>query len=104
MMVTQPAVQPAPAAPSSPSREMTSVRSRWQQHLPSLILLALVIAIYAGVLVKLVHDWYTDPDFSHGFLVPLFSAYLLWTKRRALRSTPVRQSWGGVPLVVLAII
>ena len=60
---------------------MSSVRSRWKQRLPALILLALVVAIYAGVVVKLVHDWYTDPDFSHGFLVPLFSAYLLWTKR-----------------------
>jgi exosortase len=54
-------------------------------------------------MVKLVNDWYTDPDFSHGFLVPLFSAYLLWTQRHALRSTPVRQSWAGVPLILLSI-
>jgi exosortase len=29
----------------------------------------------------LVHQWLTDPDYSHGPLVPLFSAYLLWRRR-----------------------
>jgi exosortase len=71
--------------------------------LPAILLLALVAAIYWPVCVKLVEDWYTNPDFSHGFLVPLFSAYLIWTKREQLRGIPLRQSWAGVPLVVAAI-
>ncbi len=104
MLVTQPAVHPAPLAPSSQEREMAPVRSGWRQLMPYLILLAFVVAIYSGVVVKLVHDWYTDPDFSHGFLVPLFSAYLLWRKRDELRRTPVQQSWAGVPLILLAIV
>jgi exosortase len=83
---------------------MAPLRSTWQQRLPYLLLLALVIAIYWGVTVKLVHDWYSDPDFSHGFLVPLFSAYLVWIKRKELRSIPIRQSWAGIWLVVLGII
>lgn len=103
MMVTQPAVHPAPV-PSSQERELAPVGPRWQKLLPYLILLAVVVAIYSGVASKLVHDWYTEPDFSHGFLVPLFSAYLVWIKRDVLRTIPVRQSWAGVPLVVLGII
>jgi len=27
--------------------------------------------------VKLVADWWDDPNYSHGFLVPVFSAYLV---------------------------
>src|SRR5687768_7615352 len=27
--------------------------------------------------------WATDPQYSHGFLVPLFSAYLLWRSAKA---------------------
>lgn len=104
MMVTQPVIHPGPVAPPSQEREMVPVRSAWQRWMPLLLLVALIVAIYWGVALKLVHDWYSDPDFSHGFLVPLFSGYLVWTKRERLRTIAVRQSWAGVPLVVLAII
>lgn len=103
MMVTQPVTRPSPVSPPS-QPEAVPVRSTWQQWLPAILLAALLIAIYAGVAKKLVYDWYTQPDFSHGFLVPLFSAYLVWTKRETLRNTPVRQSWGGVPLVIAGIL
>jgi exosortase len=49
-------------------------------------------------------DWYTNPDFSHGFLVAPFAAFLLWDKRKVLRNTPVQQSWGGIWLVLAAIL
>jgi exosortase len=101
MMVTQPATHPGPAP--SQEREVASVRTTWQQWLPVIVLLGLLAAIYWGVIVKLVYDWYTQPDFSHGFLVAPFSAYLIWTKRETLRKTPVRQSWAGVPLIVAGI-
>lgn len=104
MMVTQPVTHPAPVAPPSQEREMVSARTRWQLWLPSILLVALLIGIYWRVIAKLVYDWYTLPDFSHGLLVPLFSAYLVWTKRDALRRTPIRQTWAGVPLVVLGIV
>jgi len=99
MMVTQPVTHPA--APPGQETAVASSQSAWQ--LPVLILVALIVAIYWGVGIKLVQDWYANPDFSHGFLVPPFAAYLIWTKRDALRRTPIHQSWGGVWLVVAAI-
>jgi exosortase len=42
--------------------------------------------LYWTVLPKLVHDWWDDPNFSHGFLVPLFSAWLIWERRAELRA------------------
>ena len=104
MMVTQPVTHPSPVAPPSHEREAAPVRTTWQQWLPVILLIGLLIAIYWSVVTKLVYDWYTQPDFSHGFLVPLFSAYLVWTKRETLRKTPVRQSWAGVPLILLGIV
>jgi exosortase len=59
--------------------------------------------LYYRVGVKLVYDWYTLPDYSHGFLVPFFAAFLLWDKRKVISATPVRQSWYGIALVIFSI-
>lgn len=71
---------------------------------PAAVLLLLVVAIYFRIAAKLVLDWYEIPDFSHGFLVPFFSLFLVWDRRKVLEATPVRQSWAGVPLIVLALL
>ena len=75
----------------------------WMPWLPYILLSVVVIAIYYQVVAKLVSDWYTNPDFSHGFLVAPFALYVLWEKRKVLRDTPIRQTWSGVWLIVAAI-
>lgn len=74
---------------------------RW---LPYAIISALLVVIYYRIAGKLIYDWYTIPDYSHGFLVPLFAGYLIWDKRNTLSATPVRPTWSGVSLIVFAII
>jgi exosortase len=63
----------------------------------------LVLWLYWDVLRLLIRDWINDPNFSHGFFVPAFSLFLLWTNRDKLRSVPVNRSWAGVPVVVGAL-
>jgi exosortase len=79
-------------------------QGRGYQWLPYAIIAALLIAIYYRIAGKLVYDWYSLPDFSHGFLVPIFAGYLIWDKRKTLSATPVRQSWSGIALIVFAIV
>jgi exosortase len=69
----------------------------------ALLMVALLAALYHGVAVKLVTDWYELPDFSHGFLIPFFAAFLLWDNRRELQSTEIAPSWAGAWLVVLGL-
>src|SRR5437868_1795661 len=39
--------------------------------------------------------WMHDPQYSHGYLVPAFSAVLLWMRRKELAALPLRFSgWG----------
>jgi exosortase len=71
---------------------------------PYIIVSVLLAAIYYRVFLKLVSDWYTLPDFSHGFLVPLFAAMLLWEKRAAICTLPFRPSWSGIPLLMLGLL
>ena len=70
---------------------------------PVLLLGLLLVLLYHGIAFKLVSDWYDLPDFSHGFLIPFFAAFLLWDKREQFRSTPMSPSWAGISLVVLGL-
>jgi exosortase len=72
--------------------------------LPSALVGLLLIALYYRIGIKLVVDWYNIPDYSHGFLVPLFSLFLLWDKREKIAATPVRPTWAGVPMIVLGLL
>jgi exosortase len=78
---------------------------QWAILWPRVLLLAVLsVLLYHRIAVKLVTDWYNLPDFSHGFLIPFFAAFLLWDKRHEIRATPITPSWAGVTLVVLGLI
>jgi exosortase len=64
---------------------------------------ALTAAVYYRVLGKLVTDWYRIPDFSHGFLVPIFAVYLVWEKRKTLVETRIAPTWNGIAVVALGL-
>ena len=78
-----------------------STRMKW---LPYAIIAILLCVLYWRVAVKLVYDWYSIPDYSHGFLVPFFAAFLIWDKRKTLSAIPIKQTWAGIALVVFAIV
>ena len=79
------------------------------RRIPSLFELAVVLAsmgvLYASVIPPLVQDWYLDENYSHGFLVPLISGYLLWSRREDLRRAArlSQPSWMGFVLCVLSL-
>jgi exosortase len=64
----------------------------------------LVGVLYWDPLRRLVADWWRDPNFSHGFLVPLFSAYVVWTRRERLRHIPTLPSYWGVAVILVGIV
>jgi exosortase len=59
--------------------------------------------LYRHVLVKLVHDWWTDDNYSHGFLIIPIALYLAWERRRAFASAPQRPSSFGLIVVLGSI-
>src|SRR5438034_6976614 len=59
--------------------------------------------LYANVLPDLVRDWWDDPNYSHGFLVPLFSAYLVYQRRASILATEFRPSWWGLAPILFGI-
>jgi exosortase len=79
---------------------MQSIHFAWG----SALIFTLLAALYYRVLAKLVTDWWQIPDFSHGFLVPVFAAYLVWAKRKTLLNTRIAPIWSGVVLIVAGLI
>ena len=56
--------------------------------------------LYFPVLLRLASQWWHDPNFSHGFFVPAFSVYVVWTERARLAQIPPKPAWSGFWLVV----
>ena len=65
---------------------------------------AVLVAMLAfhSALMELVRRWVTQEEYSHGFLIPAVSAWLLWRRRSALRAAVGRPSWTGPVLVLIA--
>ena len=79
--------------PNSPQLKL------WQ----GLALLGLAAWIYAPTLSRLVGQWWSDPNFSHGFFVPAFSFYVLWQNRAKLKEIPAAPSNWGLPVIVFSM-
>lgn len=84
------------------TREAAAERFRgWAQ----LLLLATLVGIlYFHIAGQLVFQWWDDPNYSHGFLIPLFSAFVIWRQRGRLASVPVKTCWWGLAIVAGALL
>jgi exosortase len=69
-----------------------------------LLALAAISLVYATIVPGMVEDWYNDPNYSHGFLVPVISAYFLSQNWDEIKLSPVRPSNAGLPVVIASLL
>jgi len=67
------------------------------------LLVALVAWLYAPILLRLSFQWRSDPNFSHGFFVPIFSLFVVWQDRQKLQSIRRTPSNWGLALILLSL-
>ncbi|MFO0964509.1 MAG: exosortase/archaeosortase family protein [Gemmataceae bacterium] len=58
---------------------------------------------YWPTFADIVERWSSDPSYSHGFLVPLFAAYLLWVRRARFEKDRLQPSVYGLGLLGVAL-
>jgi exosortase len=89
------------------STQPSKSSSFWQTVKPfgwqGLLLVAVLALLYAPVIKLLVWQWYNDPDYSHGFLVPILSAYLIWVRRDKLQAIAKKPSATGIFVVLFSL-
>lgn len=109
-----PAAYPGPSASEMEVTSVTPDRGkpgalaegeRWRvvARPGSLLLLAILVVLYRSVIRDLVWQWWDDPNYSHGFLVPFFSGFLIWQRRDRLRALAPQGTWIGVPVLLAGI-
>src|SRR6185436_2346667 len=81
---------------------------KWRQSpdrsVARLLLLFLLVLFWAYVptLAMMAERWATDPKYSHGFLVPLFAAVVLWVRRPQHPDVRFGLNWSGLPWFITA--
>jgi exosortase len=73
---------------------------QWVLTLWPALLMGLLVFLYAPVLRGLAAQWASDPDYSYGFFVPVFSGYVLWRLRGQLAANKAKPS--NVGFLVMA--
>ena len=74
----------------------------WKTDTRNWLLLVMIVAIgifvYYDSLELMVQWWSAREEYSHGFLIPLITGYLIWQRSDRLREIRFEGSWWGVAL------
>ncbi len=62
------------------------------------------IALYYPFLLTLIGDWRQNPNYSHGFLIPFISVWLIYSLKDRFKTTPYQPSNWGLVLIFCAVI
>ena len=74
-----------------------------EYRFPLLATVVLLAGVYYSILSSMALQWYQDPNYSHGFLVPLIAGYFVYERREELRMTAVSPWNPGLLIILLAL-
>jgi exosortase len=100
MATPVPPLQATKEIENSKLNSATDVGPVWIGWLQFPLLILVIIALYYRIIGNLVAQWWTESNSSHGFIVPVFSAWLVWKGWKKIAEIPLKPSWWGF-LVVL---
>ncbi len=67
------------------------------------VIIGIISILYSPVLLGLADDWWNDPDYSHGLLVPLISLYFVFDHRMSLKTRFFRPDYRGFLLLLSGV-
>jgi exosortase len=67
------------------------------------VLVAALLVAFIPTLRSLSDRWASDPQYSHGYLVPFFSFFLAWSRRATLPFANQHLRWLGFVMIALGL-
>lgn len=98
---------PAPRAPSLGDRIREGLAAAYASPAfwPGVAVAAGLTACYWTLFISLYELWNSeDGYYSHGFLVPFISAYIIYRKWDRIKETPVRVGWTALIFLVVNLV
>ncbi len=86
--------------PASESRQDSDTTYSW---IALGVLLAVLVFGYWNSLQEAAAYW-QGPQYSHGWLIPLFTALLLWMRQQPLTAVPVAQRYYGLGILATSLL
>lgn len=69
-----------------------------------IVSLALTVMTYWSGIAEAVRRWGVEEEYSHGYLIPLVSLYIIWEKKDLIFNSITKPMWSGYLLVFIALI
>ncbi len=102
--MTTPAIQQLQHLPPPSLGSVLRDTGERKRRLAAAAILAIFgLFLYGDVLWGLIQDWWNIPDYSHGFLVPAFSAYVLWRERERFLALELAPANSGIAVMLAAV-
>jgi exosortase len=67
------------------------------------ILLLLAAWLYGPFALRMASQCWQDPNYTHGFFVPVFALFLLWERRAKLARLRLEPAWSGLVILLFAL-
>jgi len=72
--------------------------------LSGLLLFISFLILYYPVFLKLIHDWEVDPDYSHGYFIPLIALFMVWMSKDKLKNAHIASRKYGLVILILGLL
>jgi EpsI family protein len=86
-------IAPSRARDVVPAVHLTRSRAQWRSLAAGGVLAVAFAAAYWPTIRKMAEYWSTNDMYSYGFLIPVITGYLIWSRRARLRDIPVQPSF-----------
>lgn len=80
-----------------------NIRNKSSTYIQVSIITLSFLLLFNHTIIKLIKDWSIDDNYSHGFLIPFITCFMIWQKRDALTKSIVKPSNLGLMFIVFGM-